>query len=244
MDKIKVAKELVKLAKNLIAVNPELEREKRLNGGNWVEYDDRDMREDDYSYDFQQDLLENGYYDPSFPQDGSDDPAIADEEGKYVKFTGTINWVKVQGEVERATFRLNKFHGSEGFIYFQKGIWKNGTFYSGTWKNGTWKNGTFENSGWLNGTWEDGKFKYSSWDNGTWKNGYFLGSIWEDGIWKNGTFKEDCREGQWLNGTWENGTWKSGHWYDGTWKDGTWEYGEDKDLNEHGKGDSPDKWEK
>jgi hypothetical protein len=48
---VKIAKELLKLAKNLIAINPELEREKRLNGGDWVEYDDRNMYEDDFSYD-------------------------------------------------------------------------------------------------------------------------------------------------------------------------------------------------
>ena len=243
---VKVAKQLVKLAKNLIAINPELEREKRLNGGDWVEYDDRDMYEDDFSYDLQKELWENGYYDPSFPQ-GSDDPAIADEEGKYVKFTGTINWGKVQGEVERATFQLKNPYAYQELICFQKGIWKKGTFCSGTWKNGTWENGTFKYSAWENGTWKDGKFDQSSWENGTWKNGVFKGSIWNGGTWENGTFVEYNREGQWNGGTWENGTWDSGHWYDGiwkdgTWKDGTWEEGRDKNHNEHGKDDSPDKW--
>ena len=48
---VKVAKQLVKLAKNLIAAHYD---------------DDIDMREDDYSYDLQKELWESGYYDPSF----------------------------------------------------------------------------------------------------------------------------------------------------------------------------------
>ena len=62
------------------------------------------------------------------------------------------------------------------------------------------------------------------WERGTWESNTIYGSTWKNGVWK---------DGQWVDGTWFNGVWEKG----------VWEYGEDKNRNEHGKDDSPDKWE-
>lgn len=153
---------------------------------------------------------------------------IASKSGKYENFTGLINWKSMKGVVSNATFELKNNH-SEIIVFssgtWLKGRWKNGTWLDGTWSYGLWENGTFCKGDWFNGTWEFGEMQDGIWHDGT----------WEDGMWRNGTFLS----GDWNNGDWQEGTWKGGKWHGGTWRNG-----KDKDGNQHGENDSPDKWGK
>ena len=155
---------------------------------------------------------------------------VANQEGKYKNFTGTIDWEGSKGKVKNATFEL-----SSG-IWWQNGTWEDGTWKWGVWFDGTWKKGVWKRGIWQGGTWE----------NGTWKNGIWTEaqpsyhSIWLNGTWENGVW----HWGTWKNGTWKDGIWKEGTWENGTWKDGIWKGGKDGYRKRHGKDDSPDKWEK
>ena len=55
------------------------------------------------------------------------------------------------------------------------------------------------------------------------KSQYFdkIGIFWQDGTWREGTWPN----GVWKKGTWEKGNWKGGIWEHGTWEDGVWEQG-------------------
>jgi len=62
---------------------------------------------------------------------------------------------------------------------WKNGWWYNGTWYDGTWEDGAWIDGTWDDGTWLdgtweNGTWEDGYWEDGEWKNGTWENGYIL----------------------------------------------------------------------
>ena len=200
---IKVAKELVKLAKNLIALDEE-------GDGSGFQM----------LHDYEK--LKNM------------NDKIANKERLYRNFSGVIKWGQISGTVKNATFAL-VLRGA-GYdnkcVDWYSGTWKDGYFY-GTWKDGTWENGEFCGA-WEDGTWENGEFCYGSWKNGTWKNGTLAYVNWYGGTWKNGTLKDS---------TWIDGLWQDGLWQDGVWQDGVWEKGKDKNRNEHGKDDSPDKWE-
>lgn len=143
---------------------------------------------------------------------------VANQEGKYKNFTGTIDWFGTKGKVKNATFELRESYNS--YMIFEQGTWQNGICKYGVWGGGTWENGT----------WEGGDFQWGTWKDGTWKDGVFYGKTWNNGVW--------------LNGTWRDGTWLNGYWYDGIWKNGTWWRGKDKRDKMHEKGDSPNKWEK
>lgn len=143
---------------------------------------------------------------------------IANKERLYKNFSGVIEWGSISGTVKNATFVLTKYQSSLNCIVWYSGTWEDGHFVFGVWEKGIWEKGTFE---------------YSTWENGTWKNGEFLNGVWEDGIWKDGTWKDSV----WKNGHWYGGIWDNGYWYDGLC-----EKGKDKDYNEYGKDDSPDKW--
>ena len=116
---------------------------------------------------------------------------VANQQGKYKNFTGTIDWQGTKGQVRNATFSLDKY-----------GIY----WYDGTWEQGTWEQGTWEYGTWQGGTWKNGRWNIGYWDGGTWKNGTWNNGYWYDGIWLNGT---------WNNGYWYGGTWKKGIWEEG-----------------------------
>jgi hypothetical protein len=40
------------------------------------------------------------------------------------------------------------------------GIWKNGTWRNGTWEDGTWEDGIWHSGTWIGGTWKHGKNQY------------------------------------------------------------------------------------
>ena len=90
---------------------------------------------------------------------------------------------------------------------WDKGIWENGTFQHSYWKNGLWKNGTFQDSTWDEGIWNNGYCQNGTWYDGTWKNG----------TWKSGF---GLGSGGWYGGIWKDGVWKDGRWYDGVWGKG------------------------
>lgn len=163
MNKIKVAKELVKLAKSLVA-----------------------------------------------------EQNIANQEGMYENFTGSIDWGGTNGTVTNASFKLKKQGGWQK-IYWYDGVWENGYAAGMNWFDGIWKRGIWETGIWNNGTWESGTWKHGYWHNGTWKNG-----TWEQGQWSGG---------KWINGNWEYGISMTN-------------YDTGQQYNVHEKNDSPDKWEK
>ena len=100
---------------------------------------------------------------------------VADEEGLYHKFTGTIDFEGSKGDVWDATFELT----SRGLIEWENGVWKDGHWKGGTWNDGVWKGGTWKDGTWKDGTWLDGDWWGGEWKRGTWKGG-----DWEGGDWK------------------------------------------------------------
>jgi hypothetical protein len=154
------------------------------------------------------------------------------------------HWIYDARISDDAKYRIK----SNGYVYWENGIWYNGTWKYGEWRNGTWYNGTWKYGEWFNGewksgiwedgAWERGIWRNGIWEDGTWKYGIWFDGTWENGIWENGLWKG----GIWKGGTWEDGLWKKGTWEDGLWKKGTWEGGYDADGNYHEAGNSPDKW--
>ena len=98
---------------------------------------------------------------------------VANKEGEYENFSGSIDWKGTEGTVVDATFELV----SDCSIYWYGGTWKNGTWITGRWYGGTWENGT----------WKGGQFHKGLWENGTWENGIWYGTAkWKDGTWIDG----------------------------------------------------------
>lgn len=143
------------------------------------------------------------------------DQNIANEEGMYKNFTGTIDWGETQGQVRNATFRLNDY-AKDKSVSFENGVWQNGTMHYGVFKNGTWKNGTAKGVDfWHHAIWEKGIFDIAKDRYGN-VSGMFRGGTWKNGTWKNGI---------WQSGIWKNGTWQNGTWYpsvDAIWEKGKW----------------------
>jgi hypothetical protein len=127
-----------------------------------------------------------------------------------------------RGNWENGTWKNGTWEGG----IWKNGTWKSGVWENGTWENGTWKNGVWKNGYWHKGTWENGKFNRGVFLKGLWKNGVFDGqsffqdSIWEDGLWKNGKFEGDVwKDGTFLKGYFESGTWEGGEWKGGVFDD-------------------------
>ena len=159
---------------------------------------------------------------------------IANKEGRYEDFTGTIDWKGTKGKVEDATFELT--NDVKCLV-----LWEGGNWLNGYWKSGHWEWGFFTEGTWQDGIWQDGVWiGYGVWKNGTWENGNFNGGIWENGTWENGSFAGKI----WKNGIFKAGIFSGAIWMNGVWEDGWWYSGKDEDHNKHEKNDSPDKWEK
>lgn len=110
---------------------------------------------------------------------------VANKQGKYVNFTGEIDWQNTKGYAINATFELKK----SGLIWMD-GTGKFSSWKNGIWYNGTWEDGTFENGTWKNGTWKGGQWKSGKWENGTWLFGYWNGGNWRNGTWIMGYDKD------------------------------------------------------
>ena len=160
MDRnVKIAKELVKLAKSLIMADNE---------------DDRRL------FDFPIASPEEGVANQPGDYDnftgriefGNNSGEVQSATFKLLEDGNTIQWTK-------GTW-LNGTWSNGG--YFGGGTWKNGTWNGGDFFNGVWENGTwsvlahdfeFTNSTWKNGVWSGGTFSNSStWINGKWNGGY------------------------------------------------------------------------
>lgn len=189
MDRnIRIAKELVKLAKSLVAIDEEGD-----GSGFQVMHDVNTV----------------------LPEHEIVKRAIC--EGNYNNFTGEVNCGGLNGKVRNAIFSIgNTMRHIEGtsfsaFDCFLDGVWEDGDFVRGLWNNGTWENGYFEDSTWVDGIWLDGYWKNSIWHNGTWNYGN-----WESGEWKRGTWKDGVwKNGIWHGGTWKSGEWFGGKWFGG-----------------------------
>ena len=71
------------------------------------------------------------------------------------------------------------------------GIWKDGTWIDGqwidgTWEDGTWEDGTWEGGDWKGGNWRGGTWNLGDWWKGKWYDGTQKGGIWEYGYDENG----------------------------------------------------------
>ena len=179
MDKnIKIAKQLVRLAKSLVAIDEEGD------GSGFQVFHDLD------NYGI---------------KDGG---KIADKSGKYKNFTGTIEQKGISGTGRNATFELlDETAGIDWYDgIWENGVWDAGTWYNGTWKNGEWKAGTWENGRWTSASswrsrWKNGTWKSGTWDG--WYDGVWYDGVWYDGVFENGTFEN----GTWFKETWKNGYW-------------------------------------
>lgn len=109
------------------------------------------------------------------------------------------------------------------------GIWEDQTNsedtfnpYNGVWSNGIWNYGIFRNMTWLDGVFNDGYFYDSVWTKGTFKGGNMLSTddsnimTWYDGIFSGGYMTNMI----WINGSFNGGTMTNCSWSDGVFNDG------------------------
>ena len=162
MDKnVKIAKELVKLAKSLVAGDYDIaDKEGRYeNFTGAVKWMGTDGHVENATFD----LSTGGHY-------------VYWENGTWKDGTlKDVIW-------ENGTF-------DNGSIYdaiWENGVWNNGEFYGSIWSKGTWNGGTWKDGIWHYGTWEGGVWENGDWHSGTWKGG-----TWNDGWWNLGFDKED-----------------------------------------------------
>lgn len=157
MDKnAKIAKELVKLAKELVATES-------------MSLYDNPIGQSSSGIASQPGEYENYTGKIQFGNSNGD---VQNATFKLMSDGNTIEWKK-------GTW-LNGTWANEGF--WSGGIWKNGTWHGGDFFNGVWENGKwmctsrdceFTNSTWKNGEWTGGTFSdNSTWENGVWNGGY------------------------------------------------------------------------
>ena len=144
---IKIAKELIKLAKNLLADHKHYD----IEDNDSLSYLNDDYYEhEDYA---NRQVQQRHLYDE---RDDSNDEYSIDEndnwldDGKYINFTGEFSYGDkfrpFFADVYNATFKLmNKK------IFWENGIWKDGNWNDGVWKDGTWKDGTWKRGEWYGG---------------------------------------------------------------------------------------------
>lgn len=173
---IKIAKELIKLAKNLLADHKHYD----IEDNDSLSYLNDDYYEhEDYA---NRQVQQRHLYDE---RDDSNDEYSIDEndnwldDGKYINFTGEFSYGDkfrpFFADVYNATFKLmNKK------IFWENGIWKDGNWNDGVWKDGTWKDGTWNNGTWEKGVWKDGIWNDGTWKDGTWKRGEWYGGYDKD----------------------------------------------------------------
>ena len=178
---VKVAKELLKLAKNLVALDEEGD-----GSGFQVLHDMNTNKINNINV-----AEENGEYEnftciiKCHGEIGHVSNATF-KLGYYMGY-GYITW-------EKGTWISGTWYNGT----WKNGTWKNGTWCDGTWENGTWEDGTWQNGEWDNGTWKDGLWKFGTWYNGKWENG----------IWKAGTFNKGIdKRGQEHNYSGAPNTW-------------------------------------
>ena len=181
---VRIAKELVKLAKSLIALDEDGD------GSGFQVLHDMD------TYKI------------------TDERNLANKPGKYENFTGKIEWKGewdgTFGTVENATFEL-KNSGNGYLIIWEDGTWKDGQMFKCDWKKGTWEKGTFIYGSWEGGTWKNGNFRGGTWDGDYWDNGTFEYGLWNGGVWENGKWMDGTwKQGIWYDGIWERGNWNYG----------------------------------
>ncbi len=110
---------------------------------------------------------EDDYTDVSSYSSQWDNVKIRTTDLSFIKHhINDFDWVK-EATIKDAHLKLNP----DNELIFEFGIWedgwwKDGIFKEGIWETGHWKNGTFDG-----GVWESGK-----WDKGWWKSG-----VWESG---------------------------------------------------------------
>lgn len=150
---------------------------------------------------------------------------VADRQGIYRNFTGSIDYGMNKATVTNASFQLCGTK-ENGDIIFERGVWNDGNWNDGRFENGTWENGVWNRGSWCAGTWK----------NGTWKSGEFGTDETKRSIWNNGVFED----GEFQTGDWRDGVWKKGKW--SSWHQNFWHKGTDGDGTFHGKGQSPLKW--
>jgi hypothetical protein len=180
---VKIAKELVNLAKSLIALDEEGD------GGGFQVLHDIDSFNMKTVYQPGKYKNFTGTIDTTATRNGATKGEVSNATFDIEEDGGIIWW--------NGTWKSGVFGAqSDDKSIWNNGVWKDGTFKNGSWRNGTWENGIFG---------EDG-FHYSIWGGGTWKNGTFNGGTWYEGTWEDGVWNS----GTWIDGLWENGTWKNG----------------------------------
>ena len=179
MNNIKVVKELVKIAKSLIAEQNIANQKGDYNNFTGIIQWGKSFGTVTDAY-FS--LVNNGIilFDSGIWENGTWEQK--DDNSGYFQAT----W---KNGIWKAGFFGNQDGG--------RGIWENGTWYNGCfagerWENGQWKNGQWSRGIWENGTWYDGMWcgqdptHVCIWNNGTWKNGIWCGGVWNGGNWQQG----------------------------------------------------------
>lgn len=182
MKNIKVAKELVRIAKSLVdQSNIANKPGKYENFTGTIDWGNGKVKGEVSGANFE--LISSRKY----------------KSASYINVVTLIKWHSGTWE-----------NGDFAFGIWENGAWKNGNF-NGLWLDGTWENGSFTGT-WKGGTWKNGIFCGGCWEDGIWEDGTFLlFGIWENGTWKNGTWKGGrWKNGTWQDGTWEDGIWEHG----------------------------------
>lgn len=161
---IKVAKELIKMAKSLLGYSPKNVVNNYYSNNN----DGNDTGKKDSNDSHQ-----------------NDSNQVADKPGLYTNFSGRIEVGETKGKVRNATFEILD---KDDVINWKNGIWVEGTLKKCFWEKGTWESGDCYVY-W----WHDGTFKKGTFNGGNWKKGTFeKDGIWTDGAWCGGTWDKDA----------------------------------------------------
>lgn len=113
---------------------------------------------------------------------------VANEEGLYDNFTGTIKWYNSLIEVKDAEFELSKKAGSR--IVFHDGSILSGNIRGAIVDYCCFNAGTFHGVDWFGGVFNGGVFNGGNWCNGIW-----LGGTWKNGYWRGGFDKDGNHHG-------------------------------------------------
>ena len=131
---IKIAKELVRIAKSLVAWNINIANHpgKYKNFTGKIEYNQS-----------------NGW-----ATNATFEIPVMKKQGQYqiIWYNGTWQGDFFHSLWKNGTWKGGRFHVGT----FEKGTWERGSWYNGVWKGGTWKDGWWMDGIWENGTWEGG----------------------------------------------------------------------------------------
>lgn len=121
---------------------------------------------------------------------------VANSEGIYEDFSGTVNWKESSFEVKDAEFEL--VDRERNTVVFHDGSVVGGVLKDAVCWYCIFKDGEFQGRSWRDGVFSGGKFTGGSFNGGRFVGGQFLGGDWNGGLDKYGNYHgEDDSPDKW-----------------------------------------------